>query len=118
MKRKDESREEGEGGSGRGKVARWLDGHQGDTRGWERRAGMILEVKLRNFMCHEVSQSCIDNVNNVWYMYAVCQNCSFFLRHLGCKGIFVLIYFKGFYQDCLFVSTSLNWLWCRQDKAI
>ena len=26
-----------------------------EERGWERRAGMILEVKLRNFMCHEAS---------------------------------------------------------------
>ena len=25
-----------------------------EERGWERRAGMILEVRLRNFMCHEV----------------------------------------------------------------
>ena len=25
-----------------------------DERPWEKQAGMILEVKLRNFMCHEV----------------------------------------------------------------
>ena len=25
-----------------------------DGRSWEMKAGMILEVKLRNFMCHEV----------------------------------------------------------------
>ena len=28
-----------------------------EDKDWERRAGMILEVKLRNFMCHEVSRS-------------------------------------------------------------
>ena len=28
-----------------------------EDKDWERRAGMILEVKLRNFMCHEVTRS-------------------------------------------------------------
>ena len=29
---------------------------------WERRPGMILEVSMRNFMCHEVRpRSCPDN---------------------------------------------------------
>ena len=26
-----------------------------DGRSWEMKAGMILEVQLRNFMCHEVN---------------------------------------------------------------
>ena len=26
-----------------------------EDRAWERRPGMILEVMMRNFMCHEVS---------------------------------------------------------------
>lgn len=32
-------------------------GEEEDGRPWEMKAGMILEVKLRNFMCHEVSGS-------------------------------------------------------------
>ena len=31
------------------------EGEEEDGRPWEMKAGMILEVKLRNFMCHEVS---------------------------------------------------------------
>ena len=30
-----------------------------EERGWERRAGMILEVSLRNFMCHEVREAAV-----------------------------------------------------------
>ena len=30
-----------------------------EERGWERRAGMILEVRLRNFMCHEVRDAAV-----------------------------------------------------------
>ena len=32
-----------------------------EERGWERRAGMILEVKLRNFMCHEASDCIVGS---------------------------------------------------------
>ena len=28
----------------------------GEVRPWEQRPGMILEVKMRNFMCHQVCQ--------------------------------------------------------------
>ena len=28
-----------------------------EEQGWERRAGMIMEVSMRNFMCHEVRPS-------------------------------------------------------------
>ena len=27
----------------------------GDVGGWEKRPGMIMEVKMRNFMCHQVN---------------------------------------------------------------
>ena len=32
----------------------------GDVRPWEQRPGMILEVKMRNFMCHQVFQEVND----------------------------------------------------------
>ena len=51
-------RAEAEVGGGRDKVSRGggAEGEveEGDGRPWEKRAGMIMEVKLRNFMCHEV----------------------------------------------------------------
>lgn len=34
----------------------------GEARHWEQRPGMILEVKMRNFMCHQV---CLIN----WIFY-------------------------------------------------
>ena len=32
----------------------------GHVRPWEQRPGMILEVKMRNFMCHQVFQEVND----------------------------------------------------------
>ena len=32
-------------------------GEEEEEQGWERRAGMIMEVMMRNFMCHEVRPS-------------------------------------------------------------
>ena len=32
-------------------------GEEEEEQGWERRAGMIMEVMMRNFMCHEVRHS-------------------------------------------------------------
>ena len=32
----------------------------GEVRPWEQRPGMILEVKMRNFMCHQVFQEVND----------------------------------------------------------
>ena len=51
-------RAEAEVGGARDKVSRGGEGEgeveEGGDRPWEKRAGMIMEVKLRNFMCHEV----------------------------------------------------------------
>ena len=70
MKRKHEEREEEEeganggqrrSGQGRAKAGRREEPGPSQTflesRPWDVKAGMILEVNLRNFMCHEVIQS-------------------------------------------------------------
>ena len=44
-----------------------------EERGWERRAGMILEVRLRNFMCHEVRDVMAKMTSLVKYRLAGVQ---------------------------------------------
>ena len=44
-----------EAGSGVGPSGSKVARREEAGRPWELRAGMILEVKLRNFMCHEAS---------------------------------------------------------------
>lgn len=44
--------EKGEGGTP--KVPRTSQGVKNDPRPWPLKAGMIMEVTLKNFMCHEV----------------------------------------------------------------
>ena len=36
------------------KASRQSPSQEEDETPWEKKAGMIMEVKLRNFMCHEV----------------------------------------------------------------
>ena len=36
------------------KASRQSQSQEEDETPWEKKAGMIMEVKLRNFMCHEV----------------------------------------------------------------
>ena len=42
----------------------------GDVGYWERRPGMIMEVKMRNFMCHQVKRFLIT------LYHSNCPNCT------------------------------------------
>ena len=49
-----------------------------EERGWERRAGMILEVKLRNFMCHEASH-CLFLIHTEFFPSRPCHKTLFLI---------------------------------------